>query len=115
VRGAFGRPAVVFSSGAGRTFPRMSGMLRTKGGIYVPPSVEQSGVELRQRFTCRVCGEGFHDGEASKFSAHVVKCARQHEAEIRESSPRHRVPGIFGDAGVDVEFREYVRRTGRIQ
>jgi hypothetical protein len=84
---------------------------RTKSGILLPPGVGKSDW---LRYRCAVCGDMFRDGEHGQYSRHVVNCAKRHMTEIRESSPRHRAPGIFGDEGVDVEYRDYVRRTGRI-
>lgn len=85
-------------------------MLRTKAGIYVPPSVEHSGVELRQAFICTICKASFHDGERGAYEHHVAKCAQQNMEELRASSPRVIAPGIMGDAGVDVEYRDYLRK-----
>jgi hypothetical protein len=85
----------------------------SKGGIMVPASAK--GVELREKFTCLICGAAFHQDEASVYQRHVAKCAHQNEAELREMSPRERLPGIYGDQVGDPEFEAWVRKHGRVR
>lgn len=100
---------VVVLAGCGRTFRGVA--VRTESGIYLPPSMGKSDW---LRYRCATCGDLFRDGEQAEYSRHVVACAKRHLNEIREASPRHKAPGIYGDVGVDLELREYMRRTGKI-
>lgn len=87
-------------------------MATTRSGIYLPPSVEKSGLDLREAYRCVVpgCGKRFHEEERSAYEAHVAKCAQQHHAEIVAMSPRTQAPGIYGDSGVDLEFEQHLKR-----
>lgn len=87
-------------------------MAQTKSGIILPASMGKSDW---LRYRCAACGLMWPDGEEAAWSRHVAKCAKRHLNEIREASPRHKAPGIFGDEGVDLELREYCRRTGKIR
>lgn len=99
--------------GAVRPFPYARAMPVSKGGIIVPVSAK--GVELRKKFSCLICGMEFHQDEANAYQRHVARCAHQHESDLREMSPRERLPGIYGDQVGDPEFEAWVRANGRIK
>lgn len=85
----------------------------TESGIVLPQGAAAGGVKLRQAFRCNVCGEEFPHGYRASYEQHVAKCARAHMDELRELSPKRQHPGIYGDVGVDVEFRDHIQRRGR--
>lgn len=81
--------------------------LPTKSGIHIPAT---SGAA--PKYEC-ICGAEFTRDQPREYQQHVVKCVRQNEAEIRGMSKRVKHPGIFGDEGVDVEYRHHLRNGGR--
>lgn len=85
-------------------------MIRRASGLLIPPSV--SSVKA-PRYRCHICGADFHEDEASAWTRHVVKCAKRHEMEIREASPRYQAPGFYDPEEWDVEYEQHVRRTGK--
>lgn len=56
-----------------------------------------------------VCGKRFYEGEESKWSTHVRNCARVHEAEIHEASPRTQLPMLHDPNFWDPEWETHVR------
>jgi hypothetical protein len=76
--------------------------------FYVPATASRQRI-----YYCRVCRTSFYEGEEGKIDNHMKDCSDKHENELREQSLRHQSPFLFDDQNEgDVEFREYVRRTG---
>lgn len=88
-------------------------MLRTRSGIILPDAADAGKVALSKIFRCMTpgCGEAWPDTRNGKaaYEAHVPKCAARNMEEIRQSSPRVIAPGIYGDSGVDTEYRDYIK------
>lgn len=87
-------------------------MRATASGLLIPGSVTSVDPP---KFACAVCKAKFKAHEGALFERHVVRCADQHEAELRERSLRVRAPGLFGDEAFDPEYERWVRRSGRMR
>ena len=100
------RPVVV------RRLKYSRAMLRTRSGLVLPEGTVIDRSQLRQQYRCMVpgCGETFPEQHKAAYEAHVAKCARQNMGEIRAESPRVKAPAIFGEEGVDVEYRDWLRK-----
>lgn len=50
-----------------------------------------------------LCHKPFH--KEAEWLRHVAKCSREHEAEIMQAAPSHRLPGFYGKetAVADIE------------
>lgn len=55
------------------------------------------------KFFCRICKHPFGEDEMHQFEHHVIRCAQEHEEQLRERSPRH---SRFAEAP-DPEWRDY--------
>lgn len=78
--------------------------------FYLPPSARIH--DEAPKFRCRVCQEPFWDRTA--FGRHVVNCSNANEDRLRAETLRGQNPWMFDDqAHGDVEFRDYVRSTGK--
>lgn len=62
----------------------------------------------RPRFRCLVCQTPLHE---DTYERHVARCVRRHEQQLRELSPAHTLPGLFGPEVGDVELERWVRRN----
>lgn len=87
--------------------------------IHVPKGYEDEGA-APPTMICRVptghgqvCGAIFYPGEESAWNTHVGRCARQHEGEIHELSPKNRVPIIHDPNHWDPEAEEHLRQVGQ--
>lgn len=76
----------------------------------MPDTVNTDGVALAMEFVCHICGERFPKRAQAHWEAHVAKCAQQNLHDLQQMSPRVMAPGIFGDAGVDVEYRDWLKK-----
>lgn len=93
---------------------------RAASGLTIlVPRGHESGAQGEPTMVCRVpigpgetCATAFWPGEERAFTQHVTRCAKQHEAEIRNASPRTRLP-IFDEATWDPEVSEHLRAVGR--
>jgi hypothetical protein len=75
------------------------------------------GLRREPAFHCRVptgpeevCGAVFFEEEQRKFAQHVKECARKHEREIAEASPRVQQPLWHTDD--DPEVAAHMKRVG---
>lgn len=98
----------------------LPGDVRANSGmtILVPRGYE-TGAMGDPTMVCRVpigdgetCGQPFWPGEERKFQSHVTACAKEHETEIRNESPRNKLP-IFDEANWDPEVAAHMREVGR--
>jgi hypothetical protein len=79
----------------------------------VPITVILHNSDRRPKWICNVCQEAcFAEDEHRAFERHVIRCAQEHEAELRDLSPREKAPALFdpqnGDAR-DVEYEAWVK------
>jgi len=68
------------------------------------------GTREPPKFFCRICKAPFW--EMPKYERHVTRCGNENEDELRANSPTAKLPFVFDPSLGDVEFRNYVRRTG---
>lgn len=87
-------------------------MLTTHSGLVLPDTARVDRSQLRHQYRCMVpgCGEVFPAGYQRDFEEHTAKCAQRNMDKIRAESPRVKAPAIFGDVGVDVEYRDWLRK-----
>jgi hypothetical protein len=65
----------------------------------MPITVITHTSDRRPKYICRVCREAvFAKGEESAFERHVVRCAKEHEDELRALSLRVKAPFFFDPA-----------------
>lgn len=76
----------------------------------LPESMNVQGIPLAMEFVCHICGEKFPKRAQADFEAHVAKCAHQNLHDLQKMSPRVIAPGIYGDAGVDTDYRDWLRK-----
>lgn len=85
--------------------------------ILVPRGYE-TGAQGEPTMVCRVpvgpgetCLTTFWPGEERQFTEHVTRCAKAHEAEIYEQSPRNRL-AIFNEESWDPEVAAHMKKVG---
>lgn len=89
-----------------------------RGLTILVPKGHETGAMGEPTMVCRVpvgpgetCGSAFWPGEERAFEQHVARCAKEHEAEIHNNSPRQKIP-IFDEANWDPEVADHLRKVG---
>lgn len=79
-------------------------MLKTPGGVLLPPNVKS--VEPRP-YVCRICRAALKESERVP---HAMSCANRHEDELREMSLRTKAPWILEplDPELDAWIKENI-------
>jgi hypothetical protein len=62
-------------------------------------------------YRCRVCGAEFLAHEAHGYEEHVVSCAEQHDSDLRQMSPRVRLPAFFDPEFGPQDLSRWVREN----
>ena len=75
--------------------------------LWLPPSARPDAEQRTGK--CRICKAPLLPSEAAR---HVNQCYARNEAEVRESSLKHKAPNLLGDGGVDVEYEQYWKDRG---
>lgn len=89
------------------------------GMTILVPKGHETGAMGPPTMVCRVpvghgevCGNAFWPGEERAFTAHVTSCAKRHETEILQESPRNRLP-IFSEDSWDPEVAAHLKKVGK--
>lgn len=92
---------------------------RANSGLTIlVPKGHETGAMGEPTMACRVptgpnevCGAAFWPGEEAAFEAHLVRCAKAHETEIHNESPRTRLP-LFTEEAWDPEVASHLKKVG---
>lgn len=82
-------------------------------GLLIP-------TDAAPKYRCRVptgpgetCGHPFYEGEERAWIDHISLCARNHEQEIHDNSPRVKMPIFYDPEQWDPEYETFMREVGR--